>query len=222
MPFAQLMTYTGRVAQAFNEPVVITIIVIWTISRGSDCVAGQLNRGTLEMLLGNPISRRRIYWVQVLVTTTGTCLLAILAWTAMTLSVYTHTVTETIAPPSLDIPGMPFSIPLSFAEPETIERPMSEFVEINQFWPAITILFAMGFFVAGFAMMISSLDRYRWRTIGICIAFVVIQQMMRILAMSISSVRCRKPAITVAQEPRDARSRPWPAKRRVLRAMASA
>ena len=61
---------------------------------------------------------------------------------------------------------------------------MSEFVDINQFWPAITILFAMGFFVAGFAMMISSLDRYRWRTIGICIAFIVVQQMMWILAMA--------------------------------------
>ncbi len=184
VPFAQLITYTGRVAQAFNEPVIITIIVIWAISRGSDCVAGQLNRGTLEMLLGNPISRRRIYWVQVLVTTTGTCLLASLAWTAMAFSVYTNTVTETIEPPSLEIPGTPFSIPLSLAEPETVEKPMSEFVDINQFWPAITILFAMGFFVAGFAMMVSSWDRYRWRTIGICIAFVVIQQMMRILGMA--------------------------------------
>lgn len=184
VPFDQLVTYTGRVAKSFNEPVIVFCIIIWAISRGSDTVAGQLNRGTMEILLGNPISRRRIYWVQVMVTTLGTACLASIAWTAMTLCVYTNTVTETIEPPELTIPGTSLTIPLSLSDPVEVEKPMSDLVDVHLFFPACTILFAMGVFVAGFTTMISSFDRYRWRTIGITIGFVVIQQTMRILAAS--------------------------------------
>ncbi len=92
VPFSQLITYTGRVARTFNEPIVLFVILIWTISRGSDTVAGQLNRGTMEMLLGNPVSRRSIYWSQFLVTTAGTLALASLAWLGMVVSVHLNTV----------------------------------------------------------------------------------------------------------------------------------
>ena len=79
VPFSSLITYTGRVARTFNEPIVLFVVLIWTISRGSDTVAGQINRGTMEMLLGNPVSRVKLYWSQFLVTTVGTFLLATLA-----------------------------------------------------------------------------------------------------------------------------------------------
>ena len=90
VPFSQLITYTGRVARTFNEPIVLFVVLIWTISRGSDTVAGQLNRGTMEMLLGNPVSRRCVYWSQFLVTTVGTLALASLAWLAWS-SAFTST-----------------------------------------------------------------------------------------------------------------------------------
>ncbi|MBA61401.1 MAG: hypothetical protein CMJ76_03455 [Planctomycetaceae bacterium] len=184
VPFSSLITYTGRVARTFNEPIVLFVILTWTISRGSDSVAGQLSRGTMEMLLGNPVSRAKVYWSQILVTTIGTLLLSTLAWLGMVFSVYNNTVEEIVKPPSISIPYTPLEIPLSTAGPAIIEKPMSDYVDIWNFIPALTVIFAMGFFVAGFATMVSSLDRYRWRAVGIAVGFVIIQQSIRILAIS--------------------------------------
>ena len=184
VPFSSLVTYTGRAARTFNEPIVLFVILTWTISRGSDTVAGQINRGTMEMLLGNPVSRSNVYWPQFLVTTVGTFLLSTLAWLGMVVSVHLNMVEEVIKPPSFSIPYTQLEIPLSTAEVTTIQTPMSEYINIWDFMPALTIIFAMGFFVAGFATMISSFDRYRWRAVGIAVGFVIFQQSIRILAVS--------------------------------------
>ncbi len=184
VPFSSLVTYTGRAARTFNEPIVLFVILTWTISRGSDTVAGQINRGTMEMLLGNPVSRSNVYWSQFLVTTVGTFLLSTLAWLGMVVSVHLNMVEEVIKPPSFSIPYTQLEIPLSTAEVSTIQTPMSEYINIWDFMPALTIIFAMGFFVAGFATMISSFDRYRWRAVGIAVGFVIFQQSIRILAVS--------------------------------------
>lgn len=184
VPFSSLITYTGRVARTFNEPIVLFVILTWTISRGSDTVAGQINRGTMEMLLGNPVSRTSVYWSQFLVTTVGTFLLSTLAWLGMVVSVHMNMVEEVIKPPSISIPYTLLEIPLSTAEATTIQKPMADYINIWNFIPALTIIFAMGFFVAGFATMVSSLDRYRWRAVGIAVGFVIFQQSIRILAVS--------------------------------------
>ncbi len=39
-------------------------------------------------------------------------------------------------------------------------------------------LFAFGFFLLGLASMLSTLDRYRWRTVGAVVAIYVLQMVM--------------------------------------------
>src|SRR5205085_10258528 len=51
----QLLTYTGRIAVGYNEPVVVFGASIFAIARGSDVVSGELSRGTMEMLLAQPV-----------------------------------------------------------------------------------------------------------------------------------------------------------------------
>src|SRR5688572_17179037 len=45
VPFSQLMTYSGRIALGYDEPVVVFCIVIFAIARGSASVSGELSRG---------------------------------------------------------------------------------------------------------------------------------------------------------------------------------
>ena len=58
--FDAMFTYPGRVGMTFDEPIVILCTVIWCFARGSDVVSGEIGRGTLEMLLSQPISRRSL------------------------------------------------------------------------------------------------------------------------------------------------------------------
>ena len=64
VPFSEVATHVGRVALAFVDPVVVLTATVWGVTRGSDAVSGQLERGTLEMILAQPIRRRALYSTQ--------------------------------------------------------------------------------------------------------------------------------------------------------------
>jgi ABC-2 type transport system permease protein len=80
MPIAKLATDTGRISLAYVDPVVIFAVLSWSLARGSDCVAGEIGRGTMEMLLAQPVSRLAVLGVQATVTTAGAALLAVAGW----------------------------------------------------------------------------------------------------------------------------------------------
>lgn len=88
VPFSEVATHVGRVALAFVDPVVVLAATAWGITRGSDAVSGQLERGTMEMLLAQPVSRRAVFCTQAVVTTLGAAVLcgvlATAVWTAVT------------------------------------------------------------------------------------------------------------------------------------------
>ena len=74
--YAQMATTAGRIAIAYDDPVVLLLVTVWAISRGSDAVAGELNRGTMEMVLAQPVTRLGVLGTQAAVTLTGAALLA--------------------------------------------------------------------------------------------------------------------------------------------------
>jgi ABC-2 type transport system permease protein len=82
-------THAGRVALAFVDPVVVLGATVWGVTRGSDAVAGPLERGTMEMVLAAPVRRVAVYASQAAATITGAAALSgvLLAgiWTAIAL-----------------------------------------------------------------------------------------------------------------------------------------
>ncbi|WP_237607206.1 ABC transporter permease subunit [Roseimaritima sediminicola] len=176
--FDQLVTYTGRVGATFDEPLIIICVVVWCVARGSDVVSGELGRGTLEMLLAQPISRSRLLLSHAVVSTIGLLGLCLLVWLGMWIGIQLTVFEETVQPPTLNIPFFNIPIPLSSAEPETVTVRMSERVEAGIFAPSVVNLFTFGFFLLGLSTLMSSWDRYRWRTIGLVIAFYVLQTVM--------------------------------------------
>src|SRR5687767_14992598 len=51
VPFSTIATETGRLSVAYVHPVTIFTATAWSIARGSDCVSGEIGRGTMELLL---------------------------------------------------------------------------------------------------------------------------------------------------------------------------
>lgn len=70
----------GRLAMSYEEPLALALVSFWAISRGSDVVAGELGRGSLEMTLAQPV--RRIEWLlsHTAVTFVGLALITAAAW----------------------------------------------------------------------------------------------------------------------------------------------
>ncbi len=184
----QLLSYTGRIAVGYNEPIVVFGVSIFAIARGSDVVSGELGRGTLEMLLAQPVSRLQVLYTQAAVTVAGIALLCVLTVAGTAAGIYTIKVKEDVPPPSIGIPGLGMRIPLSLAKPEKIKVPMSEKTKPGYFVPGAFNLFCLGFMVAGFSTLVSALDRYRWRTIGIVVGVYVVSIIVKLLGQAISEV----------------------------------
>jgi len=75
VPFTEVATHAGRVALAFVDPVIVLAATVWGITRGSDAVSGQLERGTLEMVLAQPVRRLAVFATQAIATTAAAALL---------------------------------------------------------------------------------------------------------------------------------------------------
>ena len=75
-------------------------------------------------------------------------------------------------------------IPIPFMEPKEIESPMSAHANVWLFLPATVNFFCYGIMLCGVTTLMSSWDRYRWRTIGIVTAFHICQALTKLLGMS--------------------------------------
>ncbi len=199
---SQLLSYSGRIAVTFDEPIVVLCVSVFAIARGSDMVSGELNRGTMELLLAQPVSRWQVLLSQALVTVAGIVLLSLTAWLGTLAGIMTNTVQETVPPPSIQVPGIGLSIPLSLAKPEKIRVPMREKVDAEDFIPGAVNLGALGICLAGISSLASAFDRYRWRTIGLVVGFYVVQTIFKISGMAISEVAwLKKVSLFTAYEP---------------------
>lgn len=161
----------------------IVLFSAWAVVRGSDVVSGELNRGTMEMLLAQPVSRRQVYWTPLVTTLCGLVALCLIIWTAMHLAVETSVVRQTRYP-ELRIPIWGQTIPLTFMSPISESSPMRAVVSSWSYWPGVVNLLALGVFLLGLTACVSAIDRYRWRTLGIVFGVYFVSGVLKLGAMS--------------------------------------
>ncbi|QDT06208.1 ABC-2 family transporter protein [Rubripirellula lacrimiformis] len=216
--FDALFTYPGRVGMTYDEPIVMLCTVIWCIARGSDVISGEMGRGTLEMLLAQPIRRRTLVLSHATVSVVGLLLLCLLVWAGIGAGIMATSVEESVAPPSFRIPIFNIDVPLTVDQPETQTVPLRERVDPAMFAASTFHLFAFGFFLLGLATLFSSLDRYRWRTVGAIVGVYVIQLVMFGLGkaaeslqwmLSLSFFSCYKPQKMTEIVAKEGLAGPW-------------
>jgi len=96
--FSQVASSAGRIAVAYDDPIVLLLVTVWAISRGSDAVSGELNRGTMEMVLAQPVTRLGVLWSQAGVTIGGAAALATIAWLGTSLGLMSVTLEDPVSP----------------------------------------------------------------------------------------------------------------------------
>ncbi len=183
VPFEHLVTHTGRIAMAYDEPILILCVCLWVIARGSDCISGEIGRGTMEMLLAQPVSRVQVLWSQASVTIAGLALLALTSWFGLYLGIRTNTVEERVVQ-TWTVPWLRVEIPNPLAAEQVVRRPLAEKVNPAHLVPAAFNLFSLGFFLAGLSTLLSSPDRYRWRTIGLVVGIYIVQLTLKIVGLA--------------------------------------
>ena len=188
VPISDLLSYEGRIAVTYEEPVVYLMMAIWCIARSSDVVSGQLGRGTMEMLLSQPVTRKQVILTHTAVNLLGALGLAVIAFAGTCTGIQTTRVMY--ASPPVEVPLLGLDIPFTGGAP--IETPMHEIVATHPFVPAATNYFALGVFLIGLTTLTSAFDRYRWRTIGIAVAVYVVSTILELLGLAVDGFEWAK------------------------------
>lgn len=188
VPVEFFVSFPGRIAFTFEDLILYLILLLWCIARGSDAVSGEIGRGTMEILLSQPVSRLQILFSQGCVTVLGMALLALAVQLGITCGIYTTTAKVEEEPPALVVPFFQWRIPLPWADandrPAARQVPMRELVEPRIFLPGALNYFSLGAAFAGLATFVGSWDRFRWRTIGIVAAIFLLQLMTKLVAVT--------------------------------------
>ncbi|NIP84663.1 MAG: hypothetical protein GTO03_03545, partial [Planctomycetales bacterium] len=158
--------WPGRLSLAFVDPTVVLISAIWAIARGSDAVSGPLDRGTLEMLLAQPISRLHLLLAHSAVTVAGAILLATAAWLGLAAGIATVSVEQT-----------------SFFLFQR-EVPLADLVQPQDYALSAVNLFALTVFAAGLTTLVSAGGCYRRLTVGLVGGFYVVQIILKVAGLT--------------------------------------
>ena len=181
VPIEQFITYPARISAAFEEPIAYMVMAIWCFARSSDIVSGELGRGSMEMLLSQPVRRREVLWTHVSVVLVGVAALALIALGGSYLGILTTSV-EVEQNSTVTLLGVQIPWVASTEEPEKV--PLRELMDWLLLLPAVLNYLSLGVFLTGLTTMLSAFDRYRWRTIGFSVGFYVIQTVFELLGLA--------------------------------------
>jgi len=87
VPFEDVATVQGRIALGFVDPVVLLTMTTWAISRGSDLISGELDRGTMELTLAQPLRRMSFFLAKTALSLVGVVSLALCFWAGASLGI---------------------------------------------------------------------------------------------------------------------------------------
>jgi beta-exotoxin I transport system permease protein len=132
---------------AYVHPLVLTILCIWAIGRAANAIAGEIDRGTMELLLAQPIRRGQIVLAHLLVDVVIFPTLCAAMWTGTYCGTWWMGLQEA-------------------------RNPMQH-VDPFRFLPALLAVMGLLFATSGVTIAISSLGRSRARVWGWAITLML-------------------------------------------------
>jgi len=157
-------------AMGMLHPIVLTLCVVWAVGRAAGAIAGELDRGTMELLMSQPVPRNRLIVAHFLVDlmVLPIICLAFFAGTQFGLAIIGDFIPDYTTLKNLKGPGgrtLPFQIP---ENPEPLEvSGLGEF-------PGLMNTFALMFAISGITIALSAAGRSRGKVTGYAVLVVVV------------------------------------------------
>jgi ABC-2 type transport system permease protein len=153
----------------YVHPLVITILCIWAIGRSSGAIAGEIDRGTMELLLAQPIGRRRLILAHLSIDLLTIPLLCLSLWAGTFLGVWL------VGPIELsgeDRKRFPFPVEVN-ADALRLDP--------AAFGPGLWNVAALVFAVSGYTLWLSAGGRFRWKVLGAAVFITLLQFLINVV-----------------------------------------
>jgi ABC-2 type transport system permease protein len=152
----------------YVHPVLLTILSIWAVGRAAGAIAGELDKGTMELLLAQPIERWRIITSHLAIDCLTIPILCAALWLGTTVGCYTF--------------GL---IAMTAKDKQPIE-PL-------RFVPAMENVAALLFALSGITMVFSAAGRSRARVLGIAVVLTLVQFVINLVGQTWPEIEFMRP-----------------------------
>jgi ABC-2 type transport system permease protein len=154
----------------YVHPLVITIFCIWGIGRASGAIAGEIDRGTMELLLAQPLPRYRIVLAHLIVDVLTIPVLCLGTWGGTWLGLWSFGMLDTQA---------------AVSDPK--------FANPWHFGPGLVNAAALLFAITGITLWLSSLGRFRGRVMGLAVLVVLVQYLVNVIGQMLDWFKFLRP-----------------------------
>jgi ABC-2 type transport system permease protein len=153
----------------YVHPLVQTILCIWAVGRSAGAITGEIDRGTMELLLGQPVPRWRIILANLLVDAITIPVLCLSLWGGTWLGSWV------VGPIGMEPTNGPLSQLKISLDPETVR------IAPALLGPALWNVAALVFAVSGYTMWLSARGRFRSRVLGAAILITLLQFLVNVV-----------------------------------------
>jgi ABC-2 type transport system permease protein len=140
----------------FVEPAVLIMLSIWAIGRSSAAIAGEIDRGTMELLLAQPIRRSQVILAHLLVDLTTVPLLCLCIWSGMWLGTWLVGLQKDDIAPELHVDPV-------------------------RFLPGLLYVVALTLAINGYTLLLSAAGRFRNKVLGLAIIITLVQFLVNLI-----------------------------------------
>lgn len=183
----------------YVHPLMQTVFCVWAIGRAAGAIAGELDRGTMELLLAQPLARFRLVLAHLSVDLVAIPILCLSLWAGTILGTYLVGPIQVREPdilksapkkPEYLVELGPFKVRMAEpawgpakADASEKDEAMRRRLEIDPwaFGSAQVIVAGLMFAVSGFTLWLSAQGRYRWRVLGLAVFVVLLQFLINLI-----------------------------------------
>jgi ABC-2 type transport system permease protein len=174
----------------YVHPVVQVTLCVWAVGRAAGAVAGEIDRGTMELLLAQPLARGRLILAHLCVDLVTIPLLCLSLWAGNFLGAWLVSPIEVKPGPAVSLPGKSYLLELGplhvrLAGPGEGRPPPDEEREARlrerlrvapaEFGPALGCVGGLAFALSGVTMALSAAGRFRGRVLGLAVSVTLVQ-----------------------------------------------
>lgn len=167
----------------YVHPLVQVLLCIWAIGHAAGAITGEIDRGTMELLLAQPVPRARVVAAHLLVDCLTIPLLCFTMWGGTLLGV------ELVGPIKIEPEELQKLPPLLRRElsPEQLR------IDPVACAPGMLNVAALLFAVSGYTLWLSAAGRFRGRVLGIAVLVTLLQFLVNVVGQLWSVVEPLRP-----------------------------
>jgi ABC-2 type transport system permease protein len=179
----QLGRAMDMLSVGYVHPLVQALLCIWAIGRAAGAITGEIDRGTMELLLAQPVPRARLIGAHFRVDLIVIPLLCLSLWGGTLLGA------ELVGPIEVDPEKMK-------TLPEMLRGQLSEEqlrIDPLAVGPALLSVAALLFAVSGLTLWLSAGGRFRGRVLGLAVLLALLQFLVNVIGQLWSAMEPLRP-----------------------------